>query len=295
MGIDEALATDNAIEIPDGVVARQRQLTPSELNAAHAGDRFLGSAYRVDGLDKLLEKLGLKDKAQPPQDAVSYYRVAPLTEGRFIVPKTHALYGNAAVDDSAVARSECAALVQCLGVSNTKYWRRGPRVQQMRPQQIERGTVIATLRNGIYLSDYSGQSHVGIYLTHDAGGLWMLDQFAGGSGTVGIRRKVFGARHDERKVKPSDCIGRSYRREVIDKNGNKIYGQDFRYQTVGKRVTLTSDGSEYYILLDDGKVARQDAAPDLRPSKEESKQFVKELVDEMFGPLREFNENRNAL
>jgi hypothetical protein len=277
LAIDEALATDDAIQIPDGIAVRQSPLTMNEAKAARPGERFIGSAYRVDGLDKLLQKLGLPDKVQ---EKVSDYRVAPLDEGNFIVPKGHALYGDAQ------EKSECAALVQCLGVSNTRYWRRGPRVQGMNPSP-DPGTVIATLGTGVYLSDYSGQSHVGIFLGQDKSGLWMLDQYVGSTGVVGIRWKAFGARHDEVKLRPLQYVGHAFRREVIDKSGNKIYGQDYRYQTVSKRRNLTSDGSEFYILLDDGKVARRDTAPDLRPTQQQTKQVAKEIVDEIFGPGRD--------
>lgn len=276
LGVDESLARDDAIQIPDGIVARQDALTASELKAAPAGTRYMGSAYRVEGLDKLLDKLGLGER----QEAVSKYRVAPLEEGKFIVPEKHPLF------ESAGEKDECAALVQCLGVSNTRYWRRGPRVQDMRPQGPEPGTVIATLGKGVYYSDYSGQSHVGIFLMQDRRGLVMLDQFVGGN--TGIRRKPFSFEHKETHLRPSQFLGHAFRREVTDKSGNKIYGQDYRYDTVRTRTNLTSDGSEYYILLDDGKVARHDdAAQDLKPTKQETKQVVKELVDEIFGPARD--------
>jgi len=280
LGIDEQLATDSEIGIPEGVAVRKDGLTPSERQMARRGEQFIGSAYRVDGLDKLLKKLGLQDKAQPPQDARSEYRVALLDEGKFIVPEKHVLRA------AAVDKSECAALVQSLGVSNTRFWRRGPRVQSMLPAQPAPGTVIATLGTGVYLSDYSGQSHVGIFLGQDRQGLWMLDQYVGATGNVGIRRKQFGARHEVVNLKPSQYFGHGFRRETVDKSGNRIYGMDYRYQTISKRLNLTSDGSEYYILLDDGKVARDDSAPDLRPNQEETKKAVKDLVDEIFAPLK---------
>jgi hypothetical protein len=51
---------------------------------------------------------------------------------------------------------------------------------------LAEGTVIATMRDGVYHSDYSGRSHVGIYLRHDpytngrsSGGVWMMDQYNG--------------------------------------------------------------------------------------------------------------------
>jgi hypothetical protein len=184
MGIDEALADDEAIKLPEGVQAYQLALTASELEAGKRGERFDGRAYRVANLDKLLAALGLGDTKI---GTTSDKRIAPLEEGPFLVPQGHVLYGAAA------DKSECAALVQSFGVSNTNRWRRGPRVQDI--ETLEPGTVIATLGSGVYLSDYSGKSHVGIFLRKDDLGLVMLDQFRGGEGVLGIRYKKFGAKH----------------------------------------------------------------------------------------------------
>lgn len=61
-------------------------------------------------------------------------------------------------------RNECAQFVQFFGVPQTRYWRRGPQVCFLDQGAIPVGTVIATLRDGIYHNDYSGRSHVGVYL-----------------------------------------------------------------------------------------------------------------------------------
>jgi hypothetical protein len=274
MGIDEALARDDAILLPVGVGAKVASLTATELKAAHRDERFVGNAYRVEGLDGLLTKLGLRDM---PEEAVSKVRIAPLDEGNFVVPEGHVLY-NAAAD-----KSECAALVQSLGVPNTNQWRRGPRVQDI--DYLPRGTVIATLGTGVYLSDYSGRSHVGIFLSKDDHGLWMLDQYRGGAGKVGIRFKKFGAPHSRTRVKASKYLvdDYSYRMEVVDKHGNKSYARDFSLETIRYRENLTGDGSEYYVLLDDGKVARQDSRAHRRRTPEENREGVNELLGEMFG------------
>jgi hypothetical protein len=274
MGIDEALARDDAILLPVGVGAKVTSLTATELKAAHRDERFVGNAYRVEGLDGLLTKLGLRDM---PEEAVSKVRIAPLDEGNFVVPEGHVLY-NAAAD-----KSECAALVQSLGVPNTNQWRRGPRVQDI--DYLPRGTVIATLGTGVYLSDYSGRSHVGIFLSKDDHGLWMLDQYRGGEGKVGIRFKKFGAPHSRTRVKASKYLvdDYSYRMEVVDKHGNKSYARDFSLEAIRYRTNLTGDGSEYYVLLDDGKVARRDSRAHRLRTPEENREGVNELLGEMFG------------
>jgi hypothetical protein len=295
MGIDEALARDDAIQLPAGVRASKSSLTATELKAAHRDERFVGGTYRVEAVDALLAKLGLKFDPTNTKPLLSDYRVAPLDEGKFIVPKGHILFGPATeklgqlgLKKTAFDKSECAALVQCLGVANTDQWRRGPWVQGT--DFLAPGTVIATLRSGVYLSDYSGRSHVGIFLGKDHHGLWMLDQFRGGTGTVGIRRKTFGAPHHEVRVKASTYLfdGYSYRREIVDKDGKKIYGHDYSLDTIRTKSELTGDGSEYYILLDDGEVARKDSPVADRPrSPEENREAVKELVTELFGMTSE--------
>lgn len=274
MGIDEALARDDAILLPAGIGAKVGGLTATELKAAHRNERFVGNAYRVEGLDGLLAKLGLRDV---PEEAVSKMRIAPLDEGNFIVPEGHVLY-NAAAD-----KSECAALVQTLGVPNTNRWRRGPRVQDI--DYLPRGTVIATLGTGVYLSDYSGKSHVGIFLAKDDHGLWMLDQYRGGQGKLGIRFKKFGAPHSRTRVSASRYLvdDYSYRMEVVDKDGSKSYARDFSLETIRYRTNLTGDGSEYYVLLDDGKLARRDSGAHRLRTPEENREGVNELFTEIFG------------
>jgi hypothetical protein len=272
MGIDEALADDDAIRLPE-VAAVPLALTATELEAAGPGQRFTGWAYRVKDVDKLLSALGLEG-AQT--DTISNKRIAPLDEGAFVVPEGHVLYGAAA------DKSECAALVQSLGVPNTNRWRRGPRVQDI--ETLEPGTVIATLGSGVYLSDYSGKSHVGIFLRKTDLGLVMLDQFRGGNGKLGIRFKKFGAKHRRLSVKPSKFIspGYSYRMVITDKHGNKSYARDYSLNTVRYKENLTGDGSEYYVLLDNGDVARKDSNEHRHRTSEEDRQAAKELVAELF-------------
>lgn len=178
MGISERLARDDAILLPDGVRAAQSPLTVAERAAAKPGDWLVGSAYRVAELKTLLKALRLEG---PADDADSHMRIARLDDDWLMLPQGHVLY------DAAKDGSECAALVQSLGVPSTDRWRRGPRVQDI--EFLEPGTVVATLGSGIYLSDYSGMSHVGIFLRKTAHELVLLDQYRGGNGTLRCRGK----------------------------------------------------------------------------------------------------------
>jgi Putative peptidoglycan binding domain len=134
-------------------------------------------------------------------------------------------------------RNECASLVQYFGIPNTRSWRRGPRVCDMQPGTLPVGTVVATLRDGVYHSDYSGRSHVGIYLRHDAyangsssGGVTLMDQFNGHPIAERLKRYNVNGAAEGNKSKGGawvDASGVSHTR----------------------RVSWTSDGEEYYVLL----------------------------------------------
>jgi hypothetical protein len=272
MGIDEALADDPPIHLP-AAEAKQSPLTPLELAAAGPGERFIGKAYRVEGLDKLLAALGLEAQKV---GTVSNKRIAPLDDGYYMVPEGHPLYG------AAKDASECAALVQAFGVPNTNRWRRGPHVQDI--AVLTPGTVIATLGTGVYLSDYSGKSHVGIFLGKTDKGLVMLDQYRGGEGTVGIRLKPFNAPHPITRVPAAKFLDPdfSYRMEITEKDGSKSYARDYSLATVRVKVGITGDGSEYYVLLDDGSIARRDSKADRLRTPEEERLAVRALVNELF-------------
>jgi hypothetical protein len=304
MGIDEKLARDDAIQLPSGVVAAPSSLTAIELKAAPRGERF-GNAYRVGQLDVLLAKLGLRDGQE---EMISKKRVVILDEGNFMVPEGHPLYSGGQMPDAvkrmglsnATDKSECAALVQSLGVPNTNRWRRGPRVKDI--DMLPRGTVIATLHRGVYMSDYSGESHVGVFLSKDDHGLWMLDQHIGDTGNVGIRFKRFGAEQKKSPVSVLKYINPdfSYRMKVIDQSGQAIYAYDHSLETVRYRQNLTSDGNQYYVLVDDGTIARRDAPRDsaahrLRTAEEQRRAkddlreavFPKALAEEISKQMQE--------
>src|SRR5262245_5246590 len=86
-----------------------------------------------------------------------------------------------------IGNNECASLVQAFGVPSTKLWRRGPRVKDA--AEITPGTVIATMGDGVYYSDYSGRSHVGIFHSKTDEGITLIDQWNGAN--VGMRTKRY--------------------------------------------------------------------------------------------------------
>jgi hypothetical protein len=280
LNIDENLAPcddscRNTVHLPENVVADSTQLTAIEVKARRKGEAFIGSAYRVRNLARLLAVLGLTDQRV---GSFSTKRIAPLYgEGYFLVPKGDRLYGDA------IPKSECAALPQALKVSNTSQWRRGPRVQDV--DFIAPGTVIATLQEGVYLSDYSGKSHVGIFLAKNKDGLIMLDQWIGEGGDLGIRFRRFNL--EPGKPRAFDAARYffdptiSYRKPVV-KDGETFWRHDHSFATVSHGSDVISNGSAYYIVLDDGNVARRDL-PDVVPrTAEDTRQAGHAMVNQMF-------------
>lgn len=100
--------------------------------------------------------------------------------------------------------------------------------------------MVATLRDGKYYSDYSGRSHVGIYLSHTDyqqylggsdpnGGMRMMDQFNGNKITTRLYKYAVTADQEGSKAK----------KQWVDSSG----------KTRTKRVQWGKDGEEYYVLL----------------------------------------------
>ncbi len=136
-------------------------------------------------------------------------------------------------------RNECAQFVQMFGVPRTSNWRRGPQVGHLAPGTIPVGTVVATLRDGVYHNDYSGRSHVGIYMGHDPydpakgdanpGGVWIMDQWNGSP--IAKRRKDYS--------------------RIANKQGSvaRKPWQDAAGRRQTRRVGWASDGEEYFVLM----------------------------------------------
>ncbi len=78
-----------------------------------------------------------------------------------------------------VGSGECVAYPQAAaGAPNTGNWTAGIKVHDAQPGTIERGTVIATMVNGLYPNKPKG-NHAAIYLSQDATGIQVIDQWRG--------------------------------------------------------------------------------------------------------------------
>lgn len=156
-------------------------------------------------------------------------------------------------DRTSASKNECALLVQAFGCGGTSMWRRGPHVRSM--SYIPRGTVIATLRDGVYWNDHSGRSHVGIFeefvpgKNGQKGGFRMYDQFNGGD--IAPRTIKFCDQYD-----PNELVEKKTKSKYGDLT-IPIYGDHGEilgytvieheyYQTHKyKRISI---GDEYYVM-----------------------------------------------
>ena len=75
-------------------------------------------------------------------------------------------------------KGQCVALVQVYGrAPNTARWSAGLKIEDAKPGMIERYTCIATFVDGVYLNRSSG-NHAAVYISHDAGGIHVYDQWS---------------------------------------------------------------------------------------------------------------------
>ena len=78
-----------------------------------------------------------------------------------------------------VGTGQCVAYVQqAARAPFTGRWRAGIQVMRANPGTIARGTVIATMVDGTYPNHAHG-NHAAIYLSHDAAGIYVQDQWTG--------------------------------------------------------------------------------------------------------------------
>lgn len=137
-------------------------------------------------------------------------------------------------------KNECASLVQYFGLPHTTKWQKGPRVSDLEPGSLPEGTIVATLREGKYHSDYSGRSHVGIYLSHDdhpeylktksqIAGVSLFDQYNGNP--IQARSYPY--------YKDADMVKGTAKKPWKDSDGKQHTG----------RVQWMKDGEEYFALL----------------------------------------------
>jgi hypothetical protein len=151
-------------------------------------------------------------------------------------------------------KNECALLVQAFGCPKTSFWRRGPQVKTC--PVIPVGTVIATLRDGVYYSDHSGRSHVGIFISRSANGITMIDQWNGRD--IGTTPRAYDAKQDGTQM-----VKRENRSQYDDitlpapacegpSRGFTIAHlpmmRDYKFKWVG-------DGDEYYVMYSDNNAS----------------------------------------
>ncbi|QDQ27510.1 BPSL0067 family protein [Chitinimonas arctica] len=79
---------------------------------------------------------------------------------------------------NAKGNTECVEfVVQTTSAPSTIGWNRGDKISDLPPGKLARGTAIATFdANGRYPTDTLGK-HAAIYLSHDAHGIRVLDQW----------------------------------------------------------------------------------------------------------------------
>jgi len=101
-----------------------------------------------------------------------------------------------------VGTKQCVALVkQYAKTPSSSFWREGAAVKGN--ARIRRGTAIATFSSGTYANGSSG-NHAAIYLSQDATGIMVIDQWSA-SGTIRLRRLPFrGQDKDGRYITPSN-------------------------------------------------------------------------------------------
>ncbi|MEG3088586.1 BPSL0067 family protein [Sphingomonas sp. PB4P5] len=135
--------------------------------------------------------------------------------------------------------SECVHLVKYFGVPYTGTWRRGPQVCHFKPGELPVGTVIATLRDNVYHSDYSGRSHVGIYLGHDDYGAFIASR----SKTAGVRMSN---QWNGQVVQDST---KAYAVEADAYGGASRKAWNINGTMVKNRLSWTKDGEEYFVVM----------------------------------------------
>ncbi len=140
--------------------------------------------------------------------------------------------------------NQCASFVRYFGLPQTSSWKKGPRVCNLKSGELPEGTVVATLRDGLYYSDTSGRSHVGIYLSHDdyqdylktlnaESGVWLMGQYS--TARIRRRQKRYSTNADEEKT------GSPTKETWKDSKGDKHKN----------RVKWVDDGEEYFVVLTD--------------------------------------------
>jgi hypothetical protein len=117
-------------------------------------------------------------------------------------------YVYAKVDDldgkPLVGSKQCVAIVQVYAnAPNTSQWTQG--VQAKGNTQLAKGTALATFVDGKY-PNLSHGNHAALYVSQDASGIWVMDQWAGDAKkpTISKRRMKFKGMSGTSYVDPSN-------------------------------------------------------------------------------------------
>lgn len=104
-----------------------------------------------------------------------------------------------------VGSKQCVALVQHYAkLPHSSTWKEGGKV--MGNATIVKGTAVATFVNGKYPSAAHG-NHAAFYLSQDAGGIWIMDQWSGDPKKPQVSKRYLiakGAWKDGRYIDPSN-------------------------------------------------------------------------------------------
>lgn len=106
-----------------------------------------------------------------------------------------------------VGSGQCVAYVQkCSTLGPTGSWLQGALVKGNK--EIQPNTVIATFVDGKYASKTDGSSHAAVYLSQDATGIWVYDQW----------------------------------------KGQKVHKRCIRFNGAARKATAVNDGDRYYVV-----------------------------------------------
>lgn len=104
-----------------------------------------------------------------------------------------------------VGSHQCVALVQHYAKAPlTSAWKEGKMVKGN--QMMQKGSAIATFVNGKYPSHAHG-NHAAFYVSQDAGGIWIMDQWKGDSNKPTVSKryiKSLGKNKDGTYSRPSN-------------------------------------------------------------------------------------------
>jgi hypothetical protein len=96
------------------------------------------------------------------------------------------------ISSDMVGTHQCVALVQHYAkVPHTSKWKEGEKVESS--TKIAKGTAIATFVSGKYPNKAHG-NHAAFYLSQNAAGITVVDQWVGKKGGVGARFLAFGGK-----------------------------------------------------------------------------------------------------